>query len=181
MLSPRALSLFDDHYDRAMTIIAAQRDYLTALTLPDAATLARHRWELVRVLVEFEMFKHRDIFDPVIRHGDPQAAARARTMKQECTALGADIRAFVTRWSNGSVEERWEEFRTAKLALFDRIERDLAGQRRGAALLVATPAEAQALAPWHRFFQQDLRLRTDAAMQKFLGSWLRRTQAVYVA
>lgn len=44
-----------------------------------------------------------------------------------------------------------------------------------------TPAEAQALAPWHRFFQQDLRLRTDATMQKFLGSWLRRTQAVYVA
>jgi hypothetical protein len=147
MLSPRALPLFDDHHDRAMAIINAQREYLTALTLPDAATLARHRWELVRVLVEFELFKHREIFDPLIRHGDQQTAARARIMKQECTALGADIRAFVTQWSNGSVEERWPEFRLAKLALFDRIERDLADQRRGLVLLAAAPPRSAGAAP----------------------------------
>lgn len=31
------------------------------------------------------------------------------------------------------------------------------------------------------FFQQAVRLRADATRQKFLGSWLRRTQAAYMA
>lgn len=42
-------------------------------------------------------------------------------------------------------------------------------------------ADTQALAPWHQFFQQELRLNTDSRMQKFLPSWLRRTQAAYSA
>jgi lysozyme family protein len=44
-----------------------------------------------------------------------------------------------------------------------------------------TPAEAAALAPWHLFFRNELRLKTDISMQKFLTSWMNRTQATYVA
>lgn len=44
-----------------------------------------------------------------------------------------------------------------------------------------TPAEAQQLATWHRFFEQELHLSTDARMQKYLTSWLGRTQASFVA
>lgn len=139
MLSSRVLSLFAEHHDRATGIIGTQRQLLTTLTGPDAATLARLRWELMRVLMEFELFKLHDIFDPMIRHGDPQAAAHAWIMKGECTALGADVRAFVTRWSNGSVEEQWEEFRCAKLALFDRIERNFIDQRRAVTGMGTTP------------------------------------------
>lgn len=44
-----------------------------------------------------------------------------------------------------------------------------------------TPAEAVTLAPWHRFFRDELHLSTDISMKKFLTSWMSRTQAAYVA
>ncbi|MGI4864440.1 MAG: glycoside hydrolase family 108 protein [Janthinobacterium lividum] len=44
-----------------------------------------------------------------------------------------------------------------------------------------TPAEATTLAPWHKFFHDELHLNTDTGMKKFLTSWMSRTQAAYVA
>jgi len=43
------------------------------------------------------------------------------------------------------------------------------------------PAEAPALAPWHQFFQEELRLKTDSQMQKYLASWMSRTHASFTA
>jgi lysozyme family protein len=44
-----------------------------------------------------------------------------------------------------------------------------------------SPTDAPALAPWHRFFQEELRLKTDSQMQKYLTSWISRTQEAYTA
>jgi hypothetical protein len=139
MPTQRLLAIFDDHHHRATAIMAAQRTLLASGSAPDPAAHARHRWELLRVLVEFQLFKHRDVFDPLIRQGDPRTAPRAQLLKTECAALGAEVRAFVVRWSDGSVEADWERFRTASLALIAMVERGLAEQRRTLATMVAVP------------------------------------------
>jgi len=42
-------------------------------------------------------------------------------------------------------------------------------------------ADAPALGPWHRFFQEELHLKTDNQMQKYLTSWINRTQQTFTA
>ncbi|TGE24339.1 hypothetical protein E5K00_03745 [Hymenobacter aquaticus] len=44
-----------------------------------------------------------------------------------------------------------------------------------------SPADAQALAAWHQFFHTELHLVPDDRMQKYLASWLGRTQEKFVA
>lgn len=44
-----------------------------------------------------------------------------------------------------------------------------------------SPTEAPALARWHTFFQQELRLKTDNQMQKYLTSWMSRCQQTFTA
>jgi len=147
MLTQRVLDMFDDHHRRATAIMTAQRALLTPGSLPDPAAQARHRWELLRVLVEFQIFKHRDIFDPIIRRGDPRTAPQAQIMKEECAALGMEVRAFVTCWSDGSVERDWDRFRAATLALIAKVERGLIGQRRTLVMMAATAPRPPAPLP----------------------------------
>lgn len=142
MLTQRLLDIFDGHHRRATAIMAAQRALLARGSVPDPAAQARHRWELLRVLVEFQIFKHRDIFDPVIKQGDPRMAPRARILKAECAELGSEVRAFVAAWSDGSVDRDWDRFRAATLALIAKVERGLAGQRQALATMVTTPARS---------------------------------------
>ncbi|GGF04287.1 glycoside hydrolase family 108 protein [Hymenobacter cavernae] len=44
-----------------------------------------------------------------------------------------------------------------------------------------SPEDAQKLASWHKFFREELHLVTDNRMQKYLASWLSRTQEKFVA
>jgi hypothetical protein len=147
MVTQRILATFDDYHRRATTIMATQRALLAPGSVRDPATQARHRWELLRVLVEFQIFKHRDIFDPMIRQGDAHVARCAQAMKEDCAALGMEVRDFVTRWSDGSVGENWDNFRSAKLALIAKVERGLVEQRRTLATMVTTISAAGAAAP----------------------------------
>jgi hypothetical protein len=144
MPTQRVLDIFDEHHARAIAIMAAQRALLAPGSVPDPAAQARHRWELLRVLVEFQIFKHRDIFDPLIRQGDPRVAPRAQAMKAECAELGTEVRAFVTRWSDGSVDRDWDRFRTATLTLIAKVERGLAAQRQIVAAMAGAPPRPQA-------------------------------------
>ncbi len=144
MPTQRLLDIFDDHHRRAAAIMAVQRALLVSGSRTDPATHARHRWELLRALVEFQIFKHRDIFDPMIRQGNPRTAPRAQAMKTECAALGAEVRAFVARWSDGSVDTDRERFRIATLALIAKVERGLADQRRALATMIAVPPPSPA-------------------------------------
>lgn len=44
-----------------------------------------------------------------------------------------------------------------------------------------SPTDALTLAPWHRFFQESLGLKTNSQMQKYLASWMNRTQQDFTA
>lgn len=44
-----------------------------------------------------------------------------------------------------------------------------------------SPAQAVALAPWHQFFKNTLKISPDSTQKKFLASWHSRTEEKYVA
>jgi len=44
-----------------------------------------------------------------------------------------------------------------------------------------SPADAEKLAHWHKFFHEELHLVTDNRMHKYLASWISRTQEKFVA
>ncbi|KQU47450.1 hypothetical protein ASG67_14465 [Sphingomonas sp. Leaf339] len=127
---------FDDHHARSVTLFRQMRPLLDPKGEADLPALARIRWALLRTLVEFQLFKHRDIFDPVIRLGTPSQQKQARALKEECAQLGADVRAFVTRWSNGSAGTAWADHRRQTIAILDRVERGLIDQRRAIVMLL---------------------------------------------
>ncbi len=109
----------------------------------DAAGLARARWELARALLTYQGFKHHEIFDPVAMRGPPDRVATARRLKSECIATGDTFRAYVARWSTGSVLDRWDEYQPAALALIGLLKDHLARERREAGALLEGKAKLE--------------------------------------
>ncbi|MGP7795687.1 hypothetical protein [Sphingomonas sp. CLY1604] len=113
---------------------------------PDMAGLARLRWELVRLLAAYQMFKHREIFDPHIAGGSADRARTARALKVDCLALGEEVRRFVARHSSGAVESP-EVYRAEALAFIARMRGHLDYERRAAAALLACDAPGRPIIP----------------------------------
>jgi hypothetical protein len=101
------------HMQRASAVLEA--------ATPDATTLAMMRWQYVRLLTEFESFKHREIFGPALRNGTPGELALARDMATACEVMGQAFRAYVLEWSTVDKNARWEEYSAAAKAIIQRL------------------------------------------------------------
>ena len=108
--------------------------------------LARARWLAVRLVHEYQVFKHAEILDPAIRHGAPAQVDAATRMKADCLAVIAHFRAHVREWSTGDVAARWDEYLAAMRALADRWRAHLATERRAIADLLAGSTRTRQLA-----------------------------------
>lgn len=116
--------------DRALAIIGEARPMLMGgLEGYDAAKMATGRWQLARVLTEYHVLKHREIFDPAIADGNPERAALARQLKAACIAVGEEFRAYVTRWSPVDKAAMWPEYRLTTLNLMSRLCDHIARER----------------------------------------------------
>lgn len=125
-----------DYQSRIVTCIDGAVELL-ALD-PEAARmpLARIRWTMVRILREYQLFKHREIFDPVIVRDDRYSPI-ARRLKEACLAAADQHLTFVARWNAGDVAARWHEYRPAMAARSAQLRRDIARERREVATLLA--------------------------------------------
>lgn len=113
--------------DRILAI-ASRAEALLRSDTKDVATLGQGRWEVARALLEYQMFKHSRIFDPIDRAQNGRAA-RARGMKAECLRFGDELRAYVLKWSSLSVVDHWEQYKPAALEGIARMRAHLARER----------------------------------------------------
>ena len=144
-------------YERRLLVQIEQSMALAALDATDACLpIAKARWSLARMLREYQLFKHTEIFDPAILHGDKNQAAVARRMRAECIAAGEHFTAYVARWSRRDVAAAWPEYRAATRTMIDEMRRHIAREQREAAALLdgscwtrkpAWPDTPAALAP----------------------------------
>lgn len=122
------LGRLDEHQATILNILRRGERMLGAAE-PDAAALARARWELARAVMTYQGFKHRELFDPLAAAGCPDRAGAARRLKADCLASGEAFRAYVAKWSSVSVLDRWAEYHPAALRLIADLRGHLARER----------------------------------------------------
>jgi hypothetical protein len=129
--------------------IVALLDHATEMVAkpPEQARepLAKARWALARILREYQVFKHTEIFDPAIRHGGEQHAEQARIMAARCIATGKAFTDHVIRWGSQDVVAQWTTYRPAMLAMVVRLRRALVSEKIGVAALLAGAEQTRRL------------------------------------
>ena len=119
-------------YDQ-QTRILAQIESATALLRLDPlvarAPLARARWTLARMLREYQLFKHREIFDPAIAGGDEREVAAACDLRASCIAAGDAFTAYVARWSSLDIAALWDSYRPAMRRMAGELRTHLVRER----------------------------------------------------
>ena len=112
------------------TQVLMQMDGVAALLdlSPEAARspLARTRWAMARLLREYQLFKHGEIFDPVLRHGTGYQVTLASRMRVACLAAGEQFAAHVAHWSTRDIVAAWAEYRATLEAMIDGMRRHIA-------------------------------------------------------
>lgn len=131
MTSQRDLLLarLDEHQAKALEIIKRGDVLLAPGAEPDPLLLVQSRWELTRILVAYQAFKHHELFNPIIRNGAPDKARLAEQMKRECVAIGDEYREHVARCTNLDIPKHWDSYRPAVAKLLARIKAHMARER----------------------------------------------------
>ena len=131
----RLLERLEEHQRGILTIMDAGEAMIGAC---DVSGIARIRWTLVRALTAYQLFKHRDIFDPAIAGERRADSLRAERLKMACLTLGDDFRGFVQKWGSADVAGQWPLYEKAALAMTGRIRSHIARERAEVALLLAS-------------------------------------------
>ncbi|MBW8744425.1 MAG: hypothetical protein JF628_08785 [Sphingomonas sp.] len=126
--------------DRILAISTRAEAILRSETR-DVAALGQARWELARVLREYQLFNQGRIFDQIERMQDGRAA-KVRSMKAECVRVGEEFRLHILKWSAVSVIDHWAAYQPAALDTIARIRTHLVCERAGMAELLQMKSAA---------------------------------------
>lgn len=124
-------------------ILANMRRAEAVIACPEAfdmAQVARLRWELLRLLSGYQMFKHRQIFDVLIHAGSFEQRPVAARMKADCEALGEEVKRFITQRSAAGAGETVEVYRADVRRFITRLREHLSYER-AAAIALLTPVD----------------------------------------
>jgi len=119
----RALARLQEHQAQVARVLAEARPLLRDEDASHLKALALARWQLLRVLREYQLFKHSEIFDPMIAAGAVGRADTARRLKGRCLDIAAAFAAYVQRWSLTGPARDWTAYTAEALAMADRIDR----------------------------------------------------------
>jgi hypothetical protein len=136
------------YLDKMFEITDQVHSHLSARAPSGVAELARARAEQARTITSYQLYVHREIFDPMMRSGTVEQVAKAREMKVECIMLAEDFRAFARRWQIDNVLSEWDAYRPAALDLRDRVRGHITNMRRASLFL---PVESAARTGRSRF------------------------------
>ncbi|SFP87801.1 hypothetical protein [Sphingomonas rubra] len=124
-----ALARLADHQRAIMAQVDDSRRRLRSDGRGAQPHLAKQRWVLMRMLREYQLFKHVEIFDPAIVRGDARRADLARGMKERCVAAGEDYQRHVALWTGEAIHACWADYAAAVIALADRLAQHVARER----------------------------------------------------
>jgi hypothetical protein len=114
------------HHQLILTDIGDAKRELARNDASSAKALALIRWELMRHLRAYQLYKHTRIFDPLIASSSPSRSGAAADLKSRCIELSSAYEAHVKRWSLTGPAGAWDRYVTEAMAMSARIERHLA-------------------------------------------------------
>ena len=145
--SKRAFQFLVDHQARVAELLDRSKASLAPDQPADFVAIAAIRWNLMRVLRAYQLFKHQEIFDPLARSGDDAIASEAEVMKQRCVAVGVAYITHADRWSHGAAISEWDAYVTEASKMIGRIERHLARERTEVEMLFRNVGRTRAHQP----------------------------------
>lgn len=125
MQSERALEILAQYQRSIMTILCQGRRTLAASDASQMMALALIRWEMTRTLREYQLFKHGEIFDPIMRVAGSPRGRVAAALKERCLCLGEAFRKHVQRWSLEGPATAWDDYQREAISLAVQIEQHL--------------------------------------------------------
>ncbi len=146
MLSTTALAHLRRHQDE----LSALLDQMAALLAGDATRaqlpLAGVRWSIARKARAYQLFKHGEIFGPVIASRRPVQAAVATEMRRACVAMSDAYEDHLRRWSGRDTATEWSAYRRDVAAIVTRLRRHLLTERQQVERLLAGVIEVRCVA-----------------------------------
>lgn len=120
------LAEFQRYQSLVLTLLAAVEPVLnTPRHLRDLAAVKDRRPEMQGILTKYQVFKHRNIFDPTIAEGILARAELATTLKADCIALDVEYARFVKRWTGRDASDHWPEYRLSAIRMIRVIRQHL--------------------------------------------------------
>lgn len=127
MRTDAAFRILSDHQDRILAHVATDRAMLDAEGEAARPALAQRRWMLARLLREYQLFKHVELFDPALA-GDDRLGIAAR-LKARCTASGDRFTAYLACWTSTAIDGHWADYAAATHRMFDALVRHVEQER----------------------------------------------------
>lgn len=118
------------YHDQMLSIMADGEQIIYRFAdQPDLATLNSRRQTMVQVLTSYQMFVHRELFEPLLANGSASQISQVKLIKAECVALVEAFRAFFREWMGDAVVRQWDIYKQAARGMMDRIKRHIAEVR----------------------------------------------------
>lgn len=137
MRSEQALTRLQEHQSRAAEILGRAQAALAGSQDVESARLAQMRWELMRVLRDYQLFKHTEIFNPVIQTGTPAEAKTAAQLKDRCVGIAALYADHARKWTLMGAVDAWPHYRTEALRMIRDLEAHMAAELRDTGALLS--------------------------------------------
>jgi hypothetical protein len=126
------LNTLGEFLDRMTAITIRSEEHLASMSPVGVEELAKARTEQARIITSYQLFVHREVFEPIVAAGSPADVARVKALKTECIVLAEEFRVFARSWSFDEVMADWPTYRSAALGFVDRIRRHASNVRRTA-------------------------------------------------
>ena len=124
------LRTLSGYQDRMLEVTGRARTNLMERGPEAAADLDRARMEMAQLMASYQLFVHRQIFEPLIATGELDEVSAAKALKVECIALAEEFRDYTKYWASQDVAARWTDYKPIALAMIARVRSHAGNVRR---------------------------------------------------
>lgn len=135
MHTDAALRILSDYQDRILAHVAHDRALLSTQGETARPALAQRRWMLTRLLREYQLFKHVEVFDPMIVL--ERRLGIATHLKTRCVAIGHRFTTYLAGWTSQAIDGHWSDYADATQRMFDALARHVLDERRAIDAMLA--------------------------------------------
>ncbi len=117
--------MLDQYLERIIAITVSTEMDLLPNPPQDTTRLEYGRMRMARILTAYQLFVHRELFQPLQASGDAAEVECARQLKAECGALAESVRTHTRTWSTQEPAAMWDEYRSIELGLIESIRQHI--------------------------------------------------------
>lgn len=143
MESRKALDYLVEHQTKIRSLLAEGATLALEEGVSGVASVLPLRWRMTRALREYQLFKHREVLDPIVASGNHASAQMASAMKRRCIAMGEAFIAHGDRWTGRDLTAEWHRYRADSQALIAILTQHLDRERTEAQQLLGDVERAR--------------------------------------